>query len=230
MPKTYYQIPEGSGDVFTFPIQGINTNACTINCENCVGVYIPLSDNKCFAAHIYTWIDPADQQAPEHDFEEWVPEGDKGKRLTEKIVALLEQRVRQHMPSKEELSRRAHDAVVVCPRSQEESEDAVGTYVIDGLQQFFGIPLSCKSAHGFVVEHSTQDVQLFRFCNMADGARRNSFDFDVKRGKDIEPKSDGSYGWSGTEGRSIHNWRLNHYHGEWKVHSELLERARMLDG
>lgn len=223
MSEQYYKIAEGNGGIFTLPISANTTDSVfaigTMGCQNCVGVYIPLSDDKCFAAHIYACREESDSEGELQNFGEWIPEGKQGEWLTEKIGNLLEAEVGEHLPSQEKLNRWAGNAIVVCPRLREEDQDAVGTYILRGLQDFFKIPLTAKAAHGFGVNHSTGDVRLFKFHFKGRGMH-DSFDFDAENSDDLKEISDQDCGWKSCNGRNDernkqNNWRITTVHGEW---------------
>lgn len=195
MLKPYYQLPEGSGNIFTLPFP-ISTRAGkvsihsigTINCDTCIGLYFPPSDNKCFAAHIFPYIASVDEDCPAPNSGPWIPSDEQGRKLIEKVCSLLHKRVASHLPSLAQRRELREKAIVVCPRQEEEGCKTVGHHVLLALEAFFA-KVRVQNAHGFDVDHRSSDSMIFGFTQKSEPV---PFDADVL--ETIRRKSDEEYG------------------------------------
>ncbi|EME39551.1 hypothetical protein DOTSEDRAFT_83248 [Dothistroma septosporum NZE10] len=168
----YYHLREGEGGMYTFPkqIQNIRdayeeVNAIgTHGCRTCACVYVPLTPTMCFAAHIKAWTSVHGQDGRDT----WCPGPEKGEALTQRIVEKLQD-------------------------SEYANEKATGTYILDGVQQFFKLEEEVRQfdlaederAHGFGVDHMSNHRQLF-------------FREKALTTQGWREKSPGEYGWGRT--------------------------------
>lgn len=211
MSKTYHKIIEGSGDIITFPnTKDVNGGECltvgTSDLHSCVGVYVPLSQNRCFAAHIFAYIADTGDDTEIGYARYSIPLEKEGPLLVDKIREVLEQNLRPHLPFDQdaiyELTDKAH---VVCPNLELKDwtgrkRTAVGSFVIGGLQSFFDTTFPVENGVGFIKTYGSEDVEI------------------LEEGE--------IHGWeSCTVGngcpRPARNWTLVFKDGKWQLEDEL---------
>ncbi|KAF2166426.1 hypothetical protein M409DRAFT_23069 [Zasmidium cellare ATCC 36951] len=179
MSKPYHRVGVGCGGVFEFPLSTDDDEPIytigTTGCKYCVGIYVPLSDTKCFAAHIFACCDDPDDhniRTAKHGY--WVPNGTEGTELITKVGELLDEHLDDCLDdgylSPEQLTALASRAIVVCPCLKkkvddvdEQEMDASGAYILEALNAYFHTTFTAESAHGFAVNHNTGEYDLFRF-------------------------------------------------------------------
>lgn len=174
MANSFYQINTGCGGIFTLPIPGTQASRIgTFGLITCVGIYVPLTYNKSFAAHIFARID----EYGETD-QMFVPTKDQGNKLQEKLLQLLETRLRPHMPTTEdEMQTLRDETVVACPQQFCDEKPTVGWYNVQALQRFFQGQLQVEGeAGGFVVKHGTDEKRFYEYNDKPEWERYNSYE------------------------------------------------------
>lgn len=158
-PLTPYRwVAEGTGGIYSFP-QDRPSHIGTFDCQTCVGVYFPLSDDTCFCAHINACIDLLPWGL------EYTPTPVQGKGLQNLIVKMLKGTCGSAGNLKQ-----GREVVVVCPklfRDKWASDSSkwvkqVGWYVVEGIREWLAEDVNypksfvCdETAQGFVVDHRT---------------------------------------------------------------------------
>ncbi|CZT20551.1 uncharacterized protein RCC_06409 [Ramularia collo-cygni] len=170
--KLSAHVPQGMGGIYTFPLElpfrqgdeGIvkTTIIGTTGCSTCVGVYIPIDDDRCFAAH----FDGASYKRPRNSSVYQVPDA-----LAEYFKLAVKTSLDHVFKGKEqdvETIRRREDlkarAVVVSTWLVVGGQKGPGFYIIDVLCDYFQLDKlklasKCSAHHGFVVDHCDQSSQ-----------------------------------------------------------------------
>lgn len=157
--KPYYAILEGCGGTLDLPPGDpidipYNRNAITrvgtYGCRTYVGVYIKLTERRCFIAHInaYAQDERGDREPPENRSLKSHSEGDL---LREAVLLRLreEARTENWPPRKEWLA-----ACVTCPMPAWKDRWLTGLHVLEALQRFIPEPLfQIQPWEAFVVDN-----------------------------------------------------------------------------
>ncbi|WPV19765.1 hypothetical protein CLAFUW4_10131 [Fulvia fulva] len=159
--KWYKHCRQGEAFFETFPIElvchdGRKRELCTIGtsgCRTCVCIYVRLSDDSCFIAHI------AAETGTEDEVEKWRPDEEQGALLSQAI----EKRLRSHsqltilVNAKDYKLQKGEYAVCSCHSDTFKGKPSVGKYIIQGLHDFFG-KMEVRKACGFIVDHAKRDI------------------------------------------------------------------------
>ncbi|KAK4500167.1 hypothetical protein PRZ48_008353 [Zasmidium cellare] len=206
MSKPYLHIGEGCGGVYSFPVSTTATDEGTwsigtTDCRYCVGIYFPLSNEKCFCAHIYACCDDVDDLSPlDVPLGPWVPFEAEGVALTKKVKELLDGFIDELGISRDQLAFMADRAVVVCPFPTKNVHGqvmpTVGKYIIDALDLAFNTTFTAEKAHGFAVDHSTGEHEIFRFTPKGPSKFKRTVVFHPDSEDQMEPVQDERLGWT----------------------------------
>ncbi|KAK4952289.1 hypothetical protein LTR28_006643 [Elasticomyces elasticus] len=158
----------------------------TKGCMTCVGVFFPIDDKRCFAAHINCQLSQSIQAGSQPYL---VETAEEGKRITKTVLSHLRKDNERHEwggPS--EMMRR--NLVLVCPLEWDGiyGEAQVGKYVIDGVLAFLQLgreDVTVTRHHGFVVEPPDWKPRLFKTL----GAERSCMDSEDVEEFEWEPES-----------------------------------------
>lgn len=204
--RPYYMLHEGKGGTFDFPLP---TGKCaqptyaigTSGCRHCVGVYIPLSKTKCFAAHVVAVCDLIDDpNTPNAPYGPRIPTPSQGKALSDKVSDLLKDHVGDYQMHGKVASLLSK-AIFVCPNLAEKPPDgdsemhAVGKYIMDGFETYFTpTTFDVEKAHGFAVNHITSTRNIFLFEEQSD-ERVDEIVFEEEMQEKFQEIADERYGW-----------------------------------
>lgn len=193
--KEYWHIDQSQGNVHTLPWmmdtgQVVNALGST-GCRTCVCVFVELSQTTCFAAHISAIDHVADitasrrrpvtaEQRTRDNRARIVPDQSKGQKLVEIVVeglcnnALLSNRV-----AGGRFNGKVERALVVCPMKIWGGERGTGSFIIEALEQFFGVRMECEPGHGFIAAPGANQwsLQIVRWRDGYPGPSGNETDF-----------------------------------------------------
>ena len=171
--KRYLYLQQGVGGIYTLPMEAKcpatemmhrTTAVCTTGLMTCVGVYVPIDDTRCFAAH----FDGSVLLPGDRDIRTWQLPLDLVSSFKDIIRSSLDQSF-AGMQEELEKIRASEDlkdsVVVVCPWQVVGGQKATGFYIIEVLCEYFQLSrakLATKfgAQHGFIVNHRTKEVQL----------------------------------------------------------------------
>lgn len=165
----FLHIGQGQGGSLTLPFKSMTPPLTTIGthgCRTCVCVYIPISADRCFIAHIDAHVDYVDGDTG------WMPTQAQGLALKEFTKKVLTDRVPELANGDYSAKPGRSGAIVICPfrelPSHGSSVPATGLYVVEAINEFFnlkyeGTDTVTKTAHGFVVDHHTGLVKFLEF-------------------------------------------------------------------
>lgn len=165
--KPSANVLQGTGGIYTFPLnlpsipgekEVLKTTIIgTTGCSTCVGVYIPIDNNRCFAAHFDGCIvgeprDARNWQIPDILVD---PFKDAVRHSLDRSFQGMQQEV-SSIRKREDLKARV---VVVSTWQVVGGRKGPGFYVIEVLCEYFqldGVKLAkkCSGHHGFVVDHA----------------------------------------------------------------------------
>ena len=141
---TYRNIPEGCGGTFS-----LTTPIGTRYCQTCVGLFIPISANQCYVAHINATV----RIGTSYSFLR-VVQGDEGPRLEDKVLPSLEFAASEGGWDLDCID--PEGITIICPRPD---SPLVGHFVINAIAAFFGGKVGHQSVrrgcHGFVFDPSS---------------------------------------------------------------------------
>ena len=164
--KRSLYLTQGAGGIYSFPIScqlpvdTTQTTSITVTgCQTCVGVYIPIDDKRCFAAH---FDGPLDLPPPERNVVAWqIP-----KHLSRSFRAAIRSNLQdlfkelqtelKSFQQREDLKARS---IVVCPWRSLCGRKGPGFHFIEVLCEFFHLDRARilespnLSYHGFIVDH-----------------------------------------------------------------------------
>ncbi|CZT18080.1 uncharacterized protein RCC_03919 [Ramularia collo-cygni] len=207
--REYWHIDQSQGGHYTIPgtVDGERniTALGSTGCRTCVCVFVELSNRTCFAAHISAIDHAADVRAVEDPTHEQrvkdnraraVPDASKAQELMEMILKNL-----REIPS---LSHKVRDgkfvgnvgrAIVVCPMKIWGGERAHGSYIIQALEQFFGVSMGNRRGHGFIAIPGADgwSLQVLGWKNGYPGPSEDDTDFYDWRHHEETPEE---YGWT----------------------------------
>lgn len=196
-------VTQGHGATFTFDnLDGGSTDKSnlvgTTNCLTCVGVYLPISRQRCFVAHINAYVTESDERVKSQQmtFAE-------GSKIKNRVVAKLH----RHAASQDwhcnnvvdalEGTKMTMRAVIIC-RYMDDRPDRPGRYVLDALEHFTGCDLREwfdkgrkvePDAEAFVLNQNDCAVNYFRgdeplhefFVRDKIGTGVGDWDFEIER-------------------------------------------------
>lgn len=151
----FRHVPAGSGGTYTFGPSSV-AHIGVDGCLSCVGVYFAVSDYRCFAAHIWTWIKPSETSTGGLR----IPDEVAYNRLKQEVQRRLDaESLRSKWPAKSEMMRSSLVMVSKqqAPQAVNPWDMVVGGCVADAVNEWLGVlpgqarkPEMCG---GFVVHH-----------------------------------------------------------------------------
>lgn len=157
----YLHLAQGQGGLFELPFSDVKqktTRIGTHSCVTCVCVYIPISNTKCFAAHIDSHVFRVDDLTDRASFDaKWIPTNAQGEALTAFVAKTLHDRV----PDLANASRASRESIVICPcRTMDYNgltRRTTGSYIVEAVNEYFHLhdqrtDAVSRTAHGFVVD------------------------------------------------------------------------------
>ncbi|CZT21212.1 uncharacterized protein RCC_07074 [Ramularia collo-cygni] len=165
IPHCLY-LQQGMGGIYTFPTDFLDPQSTnllhataigTTGCMSCVGVYIPIDDNRCFAAH----IDASIYKPYERNMSVWQIPDNLGPSLRNVVRGMLEStfKGKEHevksIQQRQDLKDRA---IIVCFWPTVGQQSGPGPHVIDTLCEYFHLDqkklIGANAVHhGFIVDH-----------------------------------------------------------------------------
>lgn len=170
-PSTsYLHLLQGQGGIFCLPFEADTTKIGTGGCRMCVCVYIPISSDTCFAAHIDSHVSYASDGGEPRNVD-WILKDDaEGQALKEFTKAILHDTLPEFATGEKNIER--GQAIVICPCRKLFLEGvqhkATGFYVVEAINEFFKLESQVtdqvtETAHGFAVDHPSGSHQFFKF-------------------------------------------------------------------
>ncbi|KAK4548915.1 hypothetical protein LTR36_008688 [Oleoguttula mirabilis] len=156
-PQAFRRVPEGCGGTYRFdqsttPFIGVD------GCRSCLGVYFAIDHDRCFAAHIWPWVEPTKNKPGGLRISD--PTG-FAKMRSEIVRRLDEESERSDWPPKSQLMR--DSLVMVCKQQAPEAssvaewDTTVGLCAALGVNDWLGHPadrsVKARLQGGFVVRH-----------------------------------------------------------------------------
>ncbi|EME77323.1 uncharacterized protein MYCFIDRAFT_179898 [Pseudocercospora fijiensis CIRAD86] len=173
--KGVLYLRQGEGGIFTLPVkceseegQIFNTTKIgTTGCITCVGVYIPIDENRCFAAHLDGRLELPDRMTEMKMFQ--VP--NNFEVSCRNAVRWCLDRTFEGMQGDVETIRTRQDlkdrAIVICPWQTVGGQKATGHHFIKALCEYFLLDetkvVNKQLCHGFVVDHTDHSTQSVQF-------------------------------------------------------------------
>ncbi|EME50299.1 hypothetical protein DOTSEDRAFT_31378 [Dothistroma septosporum NZE10] len=154
----YRHVREGHGG--TLSVHALTPAIGTRKCLSCVGVYFPVSDQKCFVAHINSCLMPSDYL--EHADTYLLPrvcENVEGERIQNIVDDKLKQAARDGGWTEASVDR--SKVIVVC--SKYDSQPTVSKFVVEAIRSFLkmGNDLVVHAeCHGFVADPTAAEALL----------------------------------------------------------------------
>ncbi|KAF7187936.1 hypothetical protein HII31_10836 [Pseudocercospora fuligena] len=191
--KGVLYLQQGQGGLFTLPIKCetkeghiFNTTKIgTHGCITCVGVYIPIDDKRCFAAHLDGRLElpgrmtEVDMFQVPNDFE----------ISCRNAVRWCLDRTFEDTPQDVETIRTRQDlkdrAIIICPWQVVGGQKATGHHFVKALCDFFLLDeakvVNKQVSHGFIVDHTDKSTQGTQFLGWnRPGPSESDFDNMVK--------------------------------------------------
>ncbi|CZT19207.1 uncharacterized protein RCC_05053 [Ramularia collo-cygni] len=246
----HLHLRQGQGGCFKAPFLNFTpplTRIGTHSCRTCVCVYIPLSDKKCFIAHIDAHVTFEQNEKGEARESDWLPSKEvQGPALKEFTKKILEERVPELANGDYGAKAGKVGAVVICPYRQTHqggvAKYTTGHYIVEAVNEFFNLThsgggdVTAAAAHGFVVDVYENKLTLLEYRG-ADAADLLSFnlwnsipeeemtEFYKKAIRDLAPKvkekeAGEDYGFKDVLMKGEKDWtfRLGD-DGQWGVYS-----------
>jgi hypothetical protein len=159
----YLHLYQSFGGVYKMPHQteeGEIFHALgSTGCRTCVCVFVELSDNTCFAAHISAYNGDAgpDSGGVRVDLRRltYVPDNDMAQSLIDHTVKTLSETPGlSEQVSGGRFTGKIDRGLILCPQQFWGGELATGSFIIKGLEQFFGVKMVQERGHGFIANSS----------------------------------------------------------------------------
>ncbi|PPJ51880.1 hypothetical protein CBER1_09062 [Cercospora berteroae] len=165
----YLHIHQGDGGLFQLPLQFTSLTGKvtqdikavgTTSCYTCVGVFVPVSDKHFFAAHIdaHNCEEHEEELESAKDNKYWVlTDQESGTNLIKRVRELLREEFQNFFRQHPECSEGKFpgvtngNAIIICPRTEVEDKRATGSWVLQAVCEFFGLPVGVTDvACGFI--------------------------------------------------------------------------------
>lgn len=93
-PQPFRRIPEGCGGTYRFDQSDMH-HVGVDGCRSCLGVYFAIDDSRCFAAHIWAWVEPSNGKPGGLN----VTDQEVSEKVRKEVVRRIdEERVRSNWP------------------------------------------------------------------------------------------------------------------------------------